>query len=68
MTTTLYFTREFTKGNLKGLQHQDKLDFVSVERAEVWLKGVTSNHAKGKLNYRIVDRSYQNYFRSGGVQ
>ncbi len=62
-TTTLYFTRYFTNGNLKGLTHNDKLDFVSIERAEVWRKAVTAKGNAGTLPYRIVDFAYQNYSR-----
>ena len=58
--TTLYFTREFTKGILKGIRHNDSLPFVSVERAEIWRKRI---NAKRGLEYKIVDASYQNYSR-----
>ena len=60
-TTTLYFTKTFTKGMLKGITINESLPFVSVERAEVWRKAVTAKGLSGKLPYRIVDASYQNY-------
>lgn len=58
---TLYFTREFTRGALKGIRHNDSLSFVSVERAEIWRKSVMAK--ENKLGYKIIDRSYQNYSR-----
>jgi hypothetical protein len=62
-TTTLFFTREFTKGTLAGLQHTDSLPFVSVERAAEWLKVVRAKGEKGKLPFRIVDASFQKFER-----
>ncbi len=64
MKTTLYFTREFTKGLLKGIRHIDSLSFVSVESAENWRKGIARNHKRGSLNYKLVDASYQSYIRN----
>ena len=60
-TVTLYFTKEFTRGILKGLVINESLPFVSVERSQVWLKGVIAKEKK--LGYKIIDRSYQNYAR-----
>ena len=53
-TTTVKFTREFTKGLLKGLKHEDEITFVSRKRAEAWLKGIDTNT---KLNYVIQQYS-----------
>ena len=58
---TLYFTKQFTAGNLKGLTHSSKLAFVSVERAMEWVKGV-KKHAK-RNGWQLVDHSFQNYAR-----
>ena len=60
-TVTLYFTKEFTRGILKGLVINESLPFVSVERSRVWVKGVMAKEKK--LGYKIIDRSYQNYAR-----
>ena len=59
----LYFTKLFTKGNLKGISLNESLPFVSVGRAENWRKIVTSKGLRNKLDYKIVDYSYQNYSR-----
>lgn len=58
---TLYFTKQFTSGNLKGLQYTGKLSFVSVERAMDWVKGV-KKYAK-RNGWELVDYSFQNYAR-----
>ena len=58
---TLYFTKQFTSGILKGIIINESLPFVSVERAEIWRKGVMAKEKK--LGYKIIDRSYQNYSR-----
>ncbi len=58
---TLYFTRRFTKGALKGLTHQDKITFPTVEGCTEWLAAVAKNASK--LGYVIVDRSFQSYAR-----
>lgn len=41
------FTRKFTKGSLKGIDHNDTMTFVSVDAAEEWYTGVNANK---KLN------------------
>jgi hypothetical protein len=58
---TLYFTRRFTKGNLVGLHHNDKITFASYESAKVWLNGI-NKHSK-RNGYEVVDASFQNYVR-----
>lgn len=52
--TTLHFTRRFTSGHLVGLEHQDKLTFVSRAAAEDWLAKVVAAGESGRLNYKIV--------------
>lgn len=58
---TLYFTKQFAAGSLKGLQHTSKLSFVSVERAMDWVKGV-KKHSK-RNGWELVDYSFQCYAR-----
>lgn len=53
----LNFTREFTRGNLEGIRHQDSLRFVSVADAERWVHTVNQRHTEGKVDYKVV--SYQ---------
>jgi len=60
---TLYFTRLFIKGTLKGLTHNDQINFISVERAMDWVKGIKANSMKGKLDYKLCDYSFQKYWR-----
>lgn len=48
---TLAFTKVFNKGLLKGISIQESLPFVSKERAEAWIAGVTNNNKT--LNYVI---------------
>ena len=57
---TLYFTRLFTKGHLKGIVHHDSIRFVDYDHAIGWIKGINK---KRNLGYRIVDKSFQNYIR-----
>lgn len=59
----LYFTREFIRGNLVGLTHNDSIPFVSYERAMEWRDAVNRNAARGKCDHRIIDASFQCYFR-----
>jgi hypothetical protein len=51
---TLVFTREFTKGTLVGLTHDDKCGFCSRLDAEEWVASVNRANAKGKVEYRVV--------------
>jgi hypothetical protein len=50
---TVNFKREFVKGTLKGIIHSDKIDFVSMARAESWIMGIDANSRK--LDYIIFD-------------
>ncbi len=60
-TVRLYFTKFFYRGNLKGIRVIESIPFVSCERAAEWLKGIAKN--RKRLDYEIVDKSFQNYAR-----
>ena len=60
---TLYFTREFTKGTLKGLRQRDTITFVNEQAASEWLASMTSKKKRQRLDYIIVDKSFQKYWR-----
>lgn len=60
---TIYFTRLFTKGALKGLTHLDKISFPSLAECVSWREAINAKAARGKLDYRIVDSSFQCYAR-----
>jgi hypothetical protein len=60
---TLYFTREFIKGTLKGLRQRDTITFVNEQAAAGWLASMTSKKKRQRLNYVIVDKSFQKYWR-----
>ena len=60
---TLYFTREFTKGNLRGIRHNDKISFPDYPACVQWARAINAKADAGTLPYRIVDRSFQNYQR-----
>jgi hypothetical protein len=55
---TLYFTRKFTSGLLKGLVHHDSITGPSAEKlVSQWAIGTK------RCNYIIVDASFQKYAR-----
>ncbi len=60
---TLYFTRQFTKGNLKGLTHNDTISFPPLEACADWVKVINSPKKQRTLDYKIVDKSFQKYWR-----
>lgn len=62
---TLYFTREFTTGALEGLRQRDTITFVSEQAAAEWLASMrkSAKSKKRRLNYRILDASFQKYWR-----
>jgi len=60
---TLYFTRLFTRGVLKGLTHHDSISYPSAERCLSWVAAINAKEARGRLEYRVIDRSFQNYVR-----
>lgn len=53
---TLYFTRKFTKGHLKGLTHNDTISFPTAEKCLEWAR-------KKFSDYIIVDYTFQKYWR-----
>lgn len=65
MSSTLYFTKEFTGGLLKGLHHNGSMTFENVEDAAEFLKVMRKGVKKpiGGSPYRIVDASFQKYWR-----
>ena len=60
---TLYFTRKFTNGALKGLIHHDSISFPTAQACANWADKVNAKGQKGKMDYIIVDRSFQRYAR-----
>lgn len=60
---TLYFTKSFNKGFLRGISVIESLGFVDTDSAARWLKGVRANSEAGKLDYAVTDASFQNYAR-----
>lgn len=66
---TLYFTREFTRGRLKGCRHNDTISFVgdsftsACAAAKSWVEMVNRQAARGKIDYKVVDKSFQKYWR-----
>jgi hypothetical protein len=61
--TTLFFTKEHTKGVLAGLFTNHTLTFVSVEAADKWMRAIRAKAAAGRLPFRLADASFQNFFR-----
>ena len=64
-TTTLYFTKLFTGGNLKGILYTGTMTFVSPEAASEFIKAGRKGVKRpiGGSPYRIVDASFQDYRR-----
>lgn len=51
----LHFTRKFTKGNLKGLFHEDSLDFFDGKPSALeWVRKVNANNRRGLVDYKVV--------------
>jgi hypothetical protein len=63
MKTTVYFTKYFTKGILKGLTYNDKISHPTVEGCANYIKVITAKGKAGKLPYIVIDSSFQNYAR-----
>ena len=62
--TTIYFTKTFTSGNLKGLSVPQKLSYPTVEQcAKVIHTGKTGKDIITKAKWIITDCSFQNYQR-----
>ena len=57
---TLYFTKTFTKGMLKGISINEKMTFSDATSGASWLKKVRLN---SRLNYQVTDYSFQNFSR-----
>ena len=57
MKITARFTREFTKGNLKGIVHHDSLTFVSIKAAEQWRDAIQKSNT---LDYVLTDFYIEN--------
>ena len=63
---TLYFTKQFTGGILKGLLYNESMHFDSYESAAQWLKFARKGCRKPydrSSPYKVVDASYQKYWR-----
>ena len=58
---TLYFTKQFTGGVLKGLFYNESMRFVSDAAAAEFLK--VMRKGSKKVDWKIVDASYQKYWR-----
>ena len=58
-TETVYFTRYFTRGNLAGIYHHDRITFVSPERALTWAHTVAQMGIEGQLDYELTDYTFQ---------
>jgi hypothetical protein len=63
----LTFTREFTKGSLMGLTHEDTVGFCTEADAEEWVAAVNRNNAAGKVNYRVIKWGYVKIQGTGGM-
>ena len=62
---TVYFTKEFTKGFLKGIRIIESISFPTVEDcARFAVVGREVKKPIGGSPYKIVDASFQNYSRS----
>jgi len=62
---TLYFTKQFTGGLLKGIRIIESMRFASPELASNWLKVARAGIRKpiGGSPYKVIDASFQNYTR-----
>ena len=58
-TCKLYFSREFVKGSLKGIVQHDALPFSSPERGMSWVKAIQAKARAGKLDYKLIDYTFQ---------
>jgi hypothetical protein len=54
MKFVLKFTRLFKSGTLKGLTHEDKINFVTWEDADLWVRAINANAG---VNYDVVSFS-----------
>lgn len=51
---TLVFTREFTKGTLVGLTHEDSIGFCSATACNEWVSAVNRANKAGKVDYKVI--------------
>ena len=51
MATTIYFSKRFIKGILKGIKVTDKISFVDEKHAIDWVNGINK---KSNLDYEII--------------
>lgn len=58
---TLYFTKEFVSGVLKGIRVNESMPFVSADRAADFVRVMRKGGKK--VEWKIVDSSYQKYWR-----
>jgi hypothetical protein len=64
--TTLYFTKQFTGGLLKGIKVNHSMSFISESDAADFLKVMRKGVKKavcGTDPWKIVDASFQKYWR-----
>ena len=50
------FTRHFFQGNLKGLTHDDEIEFTDEILADQWIQGINKNADLKKIDYTITLR------------
>ncbi len=58
---TLYFTKQFISGFLKGIKINVSMPFVSADLAADFLK--VMRKGSKKVDWTIVDASFQKYWR-----
>jgi hypothetical protein len=64
--TTLYFTKQFTGGSLRGLTINESMQFASTDAAAEFIKFGRKGCRKpvaGGSPWKIVDASFQKYWR-----
>lgn len=61
---TIYFTKKFTSGNLKGISVVSNVSFETVQRCADFAKiGRKGKDVLTNARWVITDRSFQNYQR-----
>jgi hypothetical protein len=64
--TTIYITKQFSAGPLKGLRHNDAMPgFKDANEAAAWAKAhkTTPVRTRDGAPYIVVDASFQSYTR-----
>jgi hypothetical protein len=51
----LDFSKEHHKGFLRGLTTHHKLNFVSINKARLWIDSILAQERKGKLSWKLVN-------------